>query len=907
MNGIKQYFSSLPKTGENSSAEDKEASQARPDGKVIVSNMESVMKSVRKKRSKKKRLSPDGDITDISNILSCSLNLISPKKASKKDACNGKFQEVSVPAESEDQENLIDVCNGDQKKNVFEVMMQARERNSIGLTPNSTPQERKRRLPEEFTQEDTGKKSKKAKKTPDTTEDNPKQEESRKKLAKPSRKKKLFELEVEAVDFPRKDPESQDNASLLTKPDEAKRTPRRRGRPLKAEKIVLEETVVVIPEETKAKEASEQGENRPLRSKKLPKKVEIDEIVISDTDSPQRRPQRSCRQKVLTYSIDLILEEELNSSRSPEKPKSVRKSAKEKNSEVIIIDCDYSPKKSVKLAPIFVKPQKIEIDPKVLKAKQEFLMSGIPEVMKLSIEKQKALEEEFELRQFPEVSHVTQIEGDALMEKISWREDEIRVRISDYSEEDDIMPIIWTDKRKIDLIDKPSNMERPRNGLPGTGLLTNAQKSSIFKQLLKNFDKFPTKKAFSFFKKRSEVGCDDDFSENVLFTERYRPERSEEFLISNSAVEELKSFLVSFQSDTSRFNSTFESDLEDSCSNYGNSCCIVLSGPCGSGKSASVAAVAAQLNFNVLEINAGMRRTGKRLLQDLQEATQSHKVARSSEDETSQKFSLILVEDAEITFEQDDGFVSAIHQIVADSKRPVILTTSEPNCSHLARFMAMNTINFAPPEPELISKWFTLMALAEGVHLQEDDVNTLYKYNGQDVRKTSNDLEFLVRSGGGDFLNEGISSAALTMASFDTLWSNADQWLKTGAAQGEKIEDFSEFYDFICSSEVLNDRLENEELSQCLLAKTLRMREISDKHYDHFRKPREITRTCLSSTICEKTAQFLDYEPILRTICRNERDKASKERRSSRFSHYLRQVVNNPSNELFIEHCKIFS
>ena len=55
---------------------------------------------------------------------------------------------------------------------------------------------------------------------------------------------------------------------------------------------------------------------------------------------------------------------------------------------------------------------------------------------------------------------------------------------------------------------------------------------------------------------------------------------------------------------------------------------IVLEGPCGAGKTAAAFACAAELGFKVIEVNAGMARSGKSVLRNFAEATQSHELGK---------------------------------------------------------------------------------------------------------------------------------------------------------------------------------------------------------------------------------------------------------------------------------------
>ncbi|CAB3369889.1 Hypothetical predicted protein [Cloeon dipterum] len=129
---------------------------------------------------------------------------------------------------------------------------------------------------------------------------------------------------------------------------------------------------------------------------------------------------------------------------------------------------------------------------------------------------------------------------------------------------------------------------------------------------------------------------------------------------------------------------------------------VLLVGPNGSGKTAAVYAIAEELGFNVLEVNASSKRSGKIILAELREATQSHQVqsgavdqesiasflgkgqgghASNSQQQSNQSLSLILVEDVDIVFEQDEGFMKALNSLAENSKRPLVLVSSDQNCS----------------------------------------------------------------------------------------------------------------------------------------------------------------------------------------------------------------------------------
>lgn len=162
--------------------------------------------------------------------------------------------------------------------------------------------------------------------------------------------------------------------------------------------------------------------------------------------------------------------------------------------------------------------------------------------------------------------------------------------------------------------------------------------------------------------------------------------------------------------------------------------------------------------------------TGKRLLQELQEATQSHQVrdeepnslnlffknspntssknskTNNQEPQTkSRKICLLLIEDVDLVFEQDEGFTAALGQLLTMSKRPVILTTTDENALHLQKFVnSHHLVRFRELSAEKLDIWLQLVCLLEGLYVGKEYLGELLDYFKGDVRKTLLQLQFLV-------------------------------------------------------------------------------------------------------------------------------------------------------------------
>jgi len=118
---------------------------------------------------------------------------------------------------------------------------------------------------------------------------------------------------------------------------------------------------------------------------------------------------------------------------------------------------------------------------------------------------------------------------------------------------------------------------------------------------------------------------------------------------------------------------------------------IILTGACGSGKSAAAHACATELGWSVFEIHPGIgKRSGANIMSLVGDAASNH-VLRLGKDHGSDaaavqdegtpapmghaiQQSLFLFDEADIMFRDDVGFWPALVNLVADSRRPVILT-----------------------------------------------------------------------------------------------------------------------------------------------------------------------------------------------------------------------------------------
>lgn len=139
---------------------------------------------------------------------------------------------------------------------------------------------------------------------------------------------------------------------------------------------------------------------------------------------------------------------------------------------------------------------------------------------------------------------------------------------------------------------------------------------------------------------------DNSAYEDVLWTEKYQPLNSSELIGNATAIKKLHSWLKEWKrraekeqqkekkkiendkskdvwnSDDFKGSSSEDEDEEFLCNT------VLITGPTGVGKTAAVYACAKELGFKVFEVNASSQRSGRQILSQLKEATQSHQVSK---------------------------------------------------------------------------------------------------------------------------------------------------------------------------------------------------------------------------------------------------------------------------------------
>ncbi|RMD45029.1 hypothetical protein DV735_g208, partial [Chaetothyriales sp. CBS 134920] len=226
---------------------------------------------------------------------------------------------------------------------------------------------------------------------------------------------------------------------------------------------------------------------------------------------------------------------------------------------------------------------------------------------------------------------------------------------------------------------------------------------------------------------------------------------------------------------------------------------ILICGPHGCGKTASVYAVATELGFEVFEIHPGMRRSAKDIFDRVGDMTANHLVQQSTplrhprggsafsevdssgdQDEessddrqqkmtsfakratkrtihqaqnkpenaakqggtSSQKQSVILLEEVDVLFDEDKSFWSGVQALIQQSKRPIVMTCNRVECVPVEELPLHAILHYERQPVEDAVEYLARVAAVEGHLLDRDSLATLYQSRGRDLRGALMDLDF---------------------------------------------------------------------------------------------------------------------------------------------------------------------
>lgn len=334
-----------------------------------------------------------------------------------------------------------------------------------------------------------------------------------------------------------------------------------------------------------------------------------------------RRPRRSCAIKV-DYSLSISPEKVIHVlDYAPKKRIEKSQNAGNDNSIEIIDVCGSSPdkeeqshKQSIKLAPLFVKKiPKPSIDLTVFEARRNFLHLGLPNELRTQIDRKKQTDDEIlskELIAYPLISHVTQLLSADEMSRhnlCSLSAVKIYCDSNEWDEHYPLEPLkygLFTECH----VEKNVNMVTSKVEL----FERTANVKDLVKELQDDTTNFPVNRCFKLLRRKWQsahdssnhnIESDNGISvQNSLFVDIFKPVKFEDFFFGLKSLQELQEFLSIWNKDTLSYKTTHDSDSDSQYSAKGLNNFAVLSGKNGTSKTASVYALANDLNYQVVRI-----------------------------------------------------------------------------------------------------------------------------------------------------------------------------------------------------------------------------------------------------------------------------------------------------------------
>ena len=205
--------------------------------------------------------------------------------------------------------------------------------------------------------------------------------------------------------------------------------------------------------------------------------------------------------------------------------------------------------------------------------------------------------------------------------------------------------------------------------------------------------------------------------DNVSWTRKYAPERTDRIVGQSSAVAALRNFILNHKKSRKK--------------------AALLYGLTGCGKTSSVHAVASELNYEILEINAS----------DFRNAKSINSIVGSASSQLSlfAPGKIILVDEVDgVSGRKDRGGIAALSKLLSKSAFPMVMTANDPwdkKFSGLRK--ASEMIQFMPLGSDAVHSVLKDVCSRENVSAEPEALQSMAARAGGDLRAAINDLQIM--------------------------------------------------------------------------------------------------------------------------------------------------------------------
>lgn len=293
---------------------------------------------------------------------------------------------------------------------------------------------------------------------------------------------------------------------------------------------------------------------------------------------------------------------------------------------------------------------------------------------------------------------------------------------------------------------------------------------------------------------------------NIPWTRKYQPKKTSEIISQEEAIKQIRSFASSYKKQKKK--------------------AAIIFGPVGSGKTISVYAVAHELDLEIIEVNAS----------DFRNEEQINSIVGASSRQMSlfSKGKIILIDEVDgLSGKEDRGGINALAKLIEESAFPIVCTAVDPFDKKLSNLRKKSMlIEFSKPDYNDIINLLASISKKENIKFKEDDLKTLARRSGGDIRAAINDLQIIagidreisreaIEELGQREQTETILDAVMkvlkttdpkiAMSAFESIDEKIDEvflWIDENLPKEyEKPADLARAYDFISKADIMKSRI----------------------------------------------------------------------------------------------------
>lgn len=206
-----------------------------------------------------------------------------------------------------------------------------------------------------------------------------------------------------------------------------------------------------------------------------------------------------------------------------------------------------------------------------------------------------------------------------------------------------------------------------------------------------------------------------------MWTEKYRPEKLEEFKGKSKKVKQIKKWIENWDSKDKKK-------------------ALLLYGKPGTGKTSIAKCLANEYDYELVETNASDVRTKNALKDNLEQAVKQRSFTGSKK--------LILIDEIDGLASSDRGGLNKMVKIIKESKFPVIVTANDSYARGLKKIKRYaKSIELGKVHTNSIAARLRDICEKEGLKYDNKAIKTIARNSGGDMRSAINDLESLASEG----------------------------------------------------------------------------------------------------------------------------------------------------------------